>query len=355
MAVIIQAVKGGVNVGIFCSKGIEIVAISAAVPCENISKSANSVVFGSEVVDKFIKTTGIESRYITSEKQTASDLGFEAAVNILEKLNINRSEIGIIIYTSLSPDYRRPSTSCVLQMRLGLPKDCAALDIGHGCAGFVYGNQVMLSMMSTTDCRYGLLICGDTLSKLQDKTDHLSMMFGDAASAILYERNADEKSSIRTLLGADGSRYKAIFSPGGGFRYLDESPSFKMDGMEVFAFSTQEIPGYVLEFLSYTGTSADEYDCVVLHQANKSILRVLAKALAIPEEKVPISLDRYGNTSSASIPLTICDRYGSSPDTEKIKVLACGFGVGLAWGVTSFSIKTENIFSISKTGEYFEE
>ncbi len=337
----------------FSTFGSKIKMICTAVPEDFRDHQSNCAIFGEDIVRKFVKSTGINSRYIAAEGQTASDLGYSAAKSLIENGKINRSEIGILIYTTLSPDYRRPSTSCVLQMRLGLSVDCAVLDIGHGCAGFIYGHQAILSLMSSSECKYGLLICGDTLSRIQDESDHSSMMFGDASAAVLYERDADA-SPIHTMLKSDGSRYKTIFAPGGGFKYIHDNPGFYMDGMEVYKFSTTDVPDSITEYLKYTETTINDYDFVVLHQANKSIIRVISKVVEIPENRTLISLDRYGNTSSASIPLTLSDAFGGEK-TGMMRILACGFGVGLAWGVTSFVIDASDIMPVIRTSESFKD
>ena len=251
-------------------------------------------------------------------------------------------------------------------MRLKLPLECSALDVGHGCAGFVYGQQIVLSLMSQSDMKYGLLILGETASKLAGKHDHSSMIFGDAGAAILYERKTN--SVIHTVLRTDGSGYRAIILPAGGFRDLNPEREevvcsdgvsrtkydLYMDGMSVLTFSINRVPQTVREFYERAGTSLDDYDMFALHQANHFIMKQIMKRLYLPAEKVPVSLDRYGNTSSASIPLTICDALGSKSLGRK-KILASGFGVGLAWGVTELDVDAGSILPIIETDKYFSD
>ncbi len=334
----------------YTTDGIEIVGITSSVPANRITEYDDCDRYGEATVKKFVRSTGIHSRYVVCPNQTASDLGYDAAERLLNDLVIDRNKVGVLLYVTLSPDYRRPATSCVLQMRLGLSEDCAVMDIGHGCAGFVYGHQVMLSLLLQSDSEYGLLITGDTLSVLQNPDDHQSMMFGDAGSAILYRKNQGQK--IQTILKADGTGYRVIYASGGGFRDLNSPARFSMDGMKVFEFSTSKVLNSIIEYLDLTQTGVEDYDYIVLHQANISIIRILAKELGISEDKVGISLDRYGNTSGSSIPLTICDIIGEK-ELGSVNILVCGFGVGLAWGVTAFRVVCENVYPVRVTSNVF--
>ena len=352
----------------FDISGIEIVGIASAVPVQKIGKEENIQRFGHEDVEKFIKNTGIESIHRTTEFQTAGDLGYEAAKDLIEKLSVNKSEIGCLVFVTQSPDYRRPNTACVIQNRLELGKNCVCLDVNHGCAGFAYGHMVIESMMASSDMKYGLLITGETTGKIAGDYSHSAMMFGDAGAAVLYKKTDDKDTVHQMVLGADGKRFKAIILPAGGFR--DMNPDHEkyichdgvardkyeifMNGVAVFGFSIMDVNDVIKNFLSRTGTSIQDYDLCAFHQANYFILKQLAKRLSIPHEKLAVSLDRYGNTSNTSIPLTLCDRYGNE-DSGRKKILAAGFGIGLAWGVTAFSIDTRNIFPVIETDNYYHE
>ena len=351
---------------LFNVQGVKISGMASAVPSQCFTAESYIDRFGTETVEKFIKSTKIKSTHQTKINQTASDLGYVAADYLLKELKIDRNKIGILLFVTLSPDYRKPATSCVLQMRLGLSMDCACMDAGHGCAGFVYGNQLMLSMMSASDAEYGLLILGETTSKLIGEDDHSVMMFGDAGAAVLYEK--DESSNITTLLKSDGKRFKALSVPAGGFREMQASYekylcndnivrnkyNLHMDGMEVFIFSTNDVPIAIKEYLEKTQKNIQDYDCVAFHQANYQILNLLARKFKIDKNKMPICLDKYGNTSSVSIPLVLCDYYGEK-NIGWQNVFASGFGVGFAWGVTSFNLDSNKVFPVIETDEYFKE
>lgn len=350
----------------FHVSGIKIEGITAAVPAQSFTTESNKGRFDEKTVDKFIKSTGVISNHQTTEKQTASDLGYVAAKKLIHELGIDKERIGILVFVTQSNDYRKPATACVLQMRLGLPMTCACVDVGHGCAGFLYGHQIMESMMSASDSEYGLLVVAETTSKLASDEDHSSMLFGDAGAAILYGKASEESCS--TLLMADGNRFQTLVVPAGGFRdrfasdqkYLCEDGvrrskyDLHMKGMDVFVFSTNDVPAAIREYLEKTNTSIDEYDCFALHQANTQILNVLIRKFRVDPQKVPICIDRYGNTSSVSVPLALCDYYGNRNGSIQ-NVLASGFGVGLAWGVTSFHLDPQKVYPIIETDDYFQD
>ncbi len=350
----------------FKTNGVAISGISAAVPTTVINAETLTKNFDSVYIQKFIKSTGIMSCHQTKDNQTASDLGFAAAENLLAAKRIDRSDIGVLIFVTTSSDYRKPSTSCVLQKRGNYPVDCACMDIIHGCAGFMYGHQTMQAMMQASECRYGMLILGETTSKVINKQEGNAMMFGDAGAAVLYERKEGTKNL--TLLRTLGERFKSLIVPSGGFRDLNPKDPFftasdgvkhskynlYMDGMDVFNFATREVLDSIKEYMTKLGKGANDFDIFACHQANNYIIQRMAKKLEFPKEKVPVCLDRYGNTSSVSIPLLLCDSYGKTNGKTK-KVLASGFGIGLAWGVTSFNINTDIVLPIIETDDCYSE
>lgn len=351
----------------FKSKGTSIVGIATAVPKRRVLVDDYANIFGADVVEKFKQKTGIISMYRTVEHQTASDLGFAASDHLLKEFSIDRSQIGVLIFVSQSPDYRKPATACVLQYRLGLPTTCAAFDVGLGCSGFVYGNHLMRTMLADSDAKYGLLIVAETSSKqASDHDKTIAMMFGDAGSAILYANNTSE--TCCTLLKSDGQRYKSIIVPSGGFRdlhpeietFVDSDGSERskydsyMDGMGVFAFSITDVPNAMKEYLSLTGKTGEDFDYVFLHQANHMIIKQIARRFNISTEKVPLSLDRFGNTSGVTIPLTISNTLGDI-SSRTVNILVSGFGIGLSWGVSSFSINSNNVLPIIYTDTSFDE
>lgn len=351
----------------FHYNNIHIAGIASAVPSQRVSVDSFSESFGREMVNKFSKMTGVKEFRKTKEFQTASDLGYAAAENILTEKKIDRNEIDALVFIAHSVDYRRPATACVLHKRLALSKDCATFDIGLGCSATVYGLQVIGSMMANSDISKALLITGESLTKMVNPKDKsVAMLFGDGGSAVLLEKK--DNSEMDILLRTDGRGYDSIIAPAGGYRNMyaplkDEVWSdgnirnlynTYMNGTDVFSFTITEVPKAIRDFIEKTGIGIEEYDCFAFHQANQFISKQLAKKFKIPMEKMPLCLDRYGNTSAPAVTMALCDRYGDVCG-ETIKTMFCCFGVGLSWGVASATINTEDILPIIESDEIFLE
>ena len=352
---------------VFKSSGIGIAGVACAVPKNNVPVVSFTSVFGEEVTSKFTSGTGIKATYKALPEQTASDLAVAAAQELFSHIDVEKSEIGAMFLVTQSPDYRRPSSASIVQIRLGLPIDCSCMEINLGCSGFVYGLQTAMAMMSASDYKYGLLLMGETATKLVDPLDKsIVMMYGDAGAAILLERKEGAETS--SLLRSDGSRYKAIVLPAGGFR--DMNPGHErfmcsdgierslydifMDGTSVFSFSISDVPQAITDYLKITETTVADYNAFLFHQANQFIIKQLIRKMKLPKDQVPLSLDRYGNTGGISIPLTLCDAYGDKSG-EKLKALICGFGIGLSWGVANIEVDTDKIYPIVQTEDYYKE
>jgi len=348
---------------------IKISAVAAAVPKTVVDVDSFASSFGKEYVEKFKESTGIHQFRKTKEHQTASDLCFVSAEKILKEKQIEKSEIGALVFVAHSTDYRRPATACVLHKRLGLSKDCAAFDINLGCSAFVYGIQSVCSMMQSSDINRALVLVGESLTKMTNPKDQaVCMLFGDGGSAVLLEKK-EYVPDILGVLKTDGCGYQDIIAPAGGFRNMEASHeeflwkdgntrslyNTIMQGENVFSFTISAVPRTIKEFFAKTETSVDDYECFAFHQANKFITSMLAKKLKVDLSKFPICLDRFGNTSAPAIPLTICDRYGCDNESRKVKFLMCGFGVGLSWGVCSAEIDVADIYPVIETDDFFEE
>ena len=351
----------------FKSNGIGIAGMSCVVPKNHVTVDSFTPVFGEEITSKFTAGTGIKAMYKALPEQTASDLAVAAAENMFSHISVDKSEIGLMILVTQSPDYRRPSSASIVQKRLGLPIDCSCMEINLGCSGFVYGLQTAMSLMNSSDVKYALLLIAETASKLVDPHDQsIVMMYGDAGASILLERQNGAETT--TLLRSDGDRFKAIVLPAGGFRDMNPGHErFKcsdgierslydifMDGTSVFSFSITDVPQALKDYLEHTNTTVADYDAFIFHQANQFIIKQLIRKMKLPKDMVPLSLDRYGNTGGISIPLTLCDAFGNADDGKK-KVLMCGFGIGLSWGVTNAVIDTGTVFPIVETDDYYAE
>ena len=340
---------------------IRVAGIACAVPKNEVKTETYKPLFGDEEVEKFMEMTGVRASRRTLEHQTCSDLGFRAASELMAKKGVNAEDIGALIFSSHSPDYRRPSTAFVLQYRLGIPKEAVCYDISLGCSSLVVGMQTIASIMNTGDIKKALLFVGDTAGKSVYPEDRSSaMLFGEAGAVMLLEKTEDECDEINALVRSDGSGFRYMIIPGGGYRNLhaseetvmckDGNPRTLMNsfiqGTSVFTFTIFDVPRLIKDFWKQTGTTPEDYDCFAFHQANLYILKQIAKKTKIDFDRIPITLDRYGNTSGASAIVSLCDRYGNCDEHKTVKVMACGFGIGISLGATSFEISTDDILPI---------
>jgi len=345
--------------------GIRIAAIACAVPKKEVTAEFIYKRHGQTLTEKMKNTIGVNTVRQSIKKQISSDLGYVAAKKILHEKSINPKDIGILIFVTQSPDYSIPATSCILHKRLGLHDDCATVDINNGCAGFVYGTHVICSMLSCLNCEHALLINGDTATSKKTSKDYLkkrvSVPFGDGTTAVLFSKS---KSSdiIDITLRTNGNGYSSLINYDGLRRLTYSSEELNighknirfplMNGIEVFNFSITDVPMQIIEFINTQNKSINDYDCIILHQPNLYMIKQIVKKIGADIDKVPVSLYKYGNTSGASIPLTLVDKYGDINDGE-VNSLMCGFGVGLYWGTMSASIKLIDILPMIYSDDYF--
>jgi 3-oxoacyl-[acyl-carrier-protein] synthase-3 len=291
--------------------------------------------------ERLVRNIGIETRRICSEWQYFSDLAFTAAERLLAELKWERDEIDALIVVTQSPDYLIPSTAIILQDRLQLKQTTIAFDINLGCSAYAFGMHVLGSMIASGGIKKGLLLVGDKAGSVIDP------LFSDAgsATALEYDRGA---APMYFDLNSDGSGYKAIMLPVGGHRepyglqhmvpFKDEdgvwrsSSSLVLDGPAVLSFSTQQVPPAVRNLLEYAQCPIEDIDYFLFHQANRMINETIRKKLGLPPEKVPSTLHDFGNTSGASIPVTMTARIHEVLQGKKKKLLMSGFGIGLSWG-----------------------
>ena len=353
----------------FSFNNIRIVGIASAVPTKVVKSTDFIDKFGEEAVQKFVNMTGVKEHRESFDHQTASDFGYVAAEKLLTEKNIDRETIGVLMFGAHSTDYRRPATAGVLHKRLGLNKNCAAFDVGLGCSAFIYCTQVAASMLECSDAKRALIIVGETMTKMiypEDKS--AAMLFGDGGAAVLLEKT-EEENVIAGKVCTDGTGYRAIIAPAGGFRNLEDSHepmvwadgstrtlyNTNMNGTDVFSFTVTKVPKTIKEFFKETNQNVEEFDCLAFHQANQFIHQQLVKKLKVDIDKMPLCLDRYGNTSAPAIPLLLSDVYGTDTESKELNVLMCGFGVGLSWGVMSAKINTDDILPVIETDDYFAE
>lgn len=341
-------------------EGVKVTGLACAVPKDKEDIRGFYEIFGEESVERFIETAGVRERRRVGEKQTNSDLCYVAAERLIAHKGYEKDSFDGIVLVTQSPDYASPATAHILHKRLGLSKDCMAFDINLGCSGFVYGLSVIAAMIKANALERVLFCCGEGHTDLSSEKDRsTSMLFGDAGSAMIVEAGDD---TIHTLLKADGEGYQAILTPGINARvrvdldHVDlDAIKLNMDGGAVFEFSLTQVPRSFKEFFKAFGGTIDDFDYCVFHQANLFMLKHLGKKIKLPPEKMPISMDRYGNTSSVSIPLTIADLCQREQVKEQIHFITSGFGVGLSWGVADLTMDSEDILPIIETDDYFKE
>jgi 3-oxoacyl-[acyl-carrier-protein] synthase III len=257
-----------------------------------------------------------------------------AALDVLNTSGIDKKEIEVIVFVTQYPDQLIPADVHTLKYKLGLPGECIAYQINEGCAGYIYGLHLMQSLLNGKTNKYGLLLCGDTPSKVASHDHSLLPLFGDAGTATLCK---EEQKKLNFLLGSDGSGAKDLCLRDGFKHGFEMMPKLCMDGINVFMFGISRVPKYLNDFMNQTSTSEADYDYLVLHQANKMMNDRIARKINFGEEKVLYCLNEYGNTSSASIPLTICYKLNTVRE-KSMNLLCCGFGAGLAWGVCDIVI-----------------
>ncbi len=339
----------------FCTfSHVRLAAVNACVPSNEVSIMDELEYYGGnrKKVERLRRAIGLNTRRICPEGVTASDLCFQAASELLDSNGIRRDEIDALLFLSQSPDYQMPATACILQDRLGLSKECAALDLSQGCSGYVYGLWMAASLLSSSACKKVLLLVGDAFPPRNLANRVVSPIFGDCgtASLLLHDPSAAEMSFS---LGTDGSGHELIIVPAGRARrplslererdaelYEDmldpEGNPWRMlqpymNGRKIFDFSLQVVSAHLKYFMASAKVSPEQVDHLFLHQANGQIIESVTDKAGFPSSKIwSETFSRYGNLACASIPASICDRLGGSRQ-EHGQMLLCGFGVGLSW------------------------
>src|SRR5918995_1232659 len=297
-------------------------------------------VFTNKDLEQFVDTsdewiverTGIRERRFAADEEALTDIARPAAVTALEDAKTRPDEIDLLICATVTPDMMFPTSAAILADELGMP-DAAAYDLLAGCTGFVYAIAQAYGMLAGGLARKALVVGGDVLSKILDWEDRSTLvLFGDGAGAVVLER-VDEGGFLGFELGADGGGGEHLWLPGSGSRRFEDADRLvKMNGREVFKFATRVLVSSAEAVLNECGRSVDEVDVYVPHQANKRIIDHAARKLGIPEEKVVVNVDRFGNTSSGSIPLALADAAADGRLREGELVLMTGMGAGLTWG-----------------------
>ena len=347
----------------FAIAGVRLAGIAAAVPAERTEVLPTTSAIASDFA-KVIASTGVKARHIAPANMCTSDLCAEAAMRLLDKLSWKRNSIDLLIFVTQTPDYVLPATACSLHGRLSLAKTCAAFDINLGCSGYVYGLSVAAAHLQSGAARRVLPLVGDTISKVVFPGDRsVAYLFGDAGTATALETSA-EAPPMHFITGSDGSGVGFLQIPAGMFRapasektklaHLREGGNVRsdehlyMNGAEIFNFTIREVPGMINATLVAARWQVEQVDGFVFHQANRYMLDYLAKRMKLPADKVVLGLESYGNTSSASIPLAICDKLKDRLAKAPARLILAGFGVGFSWASVALEADCPHIEAVIK-------
>lgn len=330
---------------LFSIENVRIAGVVSAVPTQIVNNLDNNLFSTREEAEKFISITGVAEKRHADVDTCTSDLCIKATNHLLNKLNWSKDEIEVLVMVTQTPDFPVPNTSIIVQDKLGLPKSTICFDVPLGCSGYVYGLSILSQFLQNGNLKKGLLLVGDTLSKQCSPLDKATYpLFGDAGSATALEYSVGEKMDFS--LWSDGSGHGDIIVPEGGYRVplSEESLVLKkdndgnkrsgintyMNGTNVFSFGIGTVTQELKQFIEHFNIDKEQVKYFYFHQANRFMNDMIRKKIKLTPEQVPYSLDKFGNTSSATIPLTMTSQSSNLEDTE---VIMCGFGVGLSIGI----------------------
>ena len=293
--------------------------------------------------DEWITTrTGMKRRHVAAAQQATSDLAIVAARKALAKTSLTPADIDCYIVATVTPDYIFPATSCIVASKLGA-QDKAAFDIEIACSGFIYGLTVAASLIRSGVYKRIMLIGAETLTKIVNRNDRATaILFGDGAGAVIIEASADD-SFLSSELGSDGSKPELLRVPAGGTRHPLTPAAYEaaeqyihMEGREVFKFAVTKMISATDVALRKANLDKSDLDWLIPHQANKRIIDAAAKYLDMPEDKVIVNIQEYGNTSAASIPIALSEAVESGKIKDGDVIVFVGFGGGLSWGAVTW-------------------
>ena len=323
--------------------------IAYYLPEQLLTNSDLTALFPDWSEEKIYQKTGIRQRHIARQDDTALDLGEKAALNLFNQYGIKATDIDFILFCTQSPDYKLPTSACILQTRLGIPMSAGALDFNLGCSGFVYGLSLAKGLILSQAARKVLLVTAETYSKYLAPNDRsVRTIFGDGAAAVLVDQ-ATAPMIGDFSFGTDGRGFDKLILKYGGARYPDLQPdienpekergdgeekSLYMDGVEIFNFTLDIVPRTIEDVLEKNKLTLSEIDLFVFHQANAYMLKNIRNFNSLPKEKFIIDLEDTGNTVSSTIPIALMRAYEKEMLKSGMKIMVMGFGVGLSWGAT---------------------
>ena len=324
----------------FKFNNVKIFSVLSVVP-KNIFKLKKQE--ETENIKRIKKVIGVKSSYKIDKDKKISDLYIYSAEKILKQNKINKKKLKVIICVTQTPDYTMPSTSNIIHEKLGLNQECIAFDVNQGCSGYVYGLFVISSILTNIRDGYGILLSGDTISKTIPNNDlGNKLLFGDGVSATLLQNKKKNQSCF--IIGSAGFGSKMLMIEGSGFNKSLKRPKFFMDGKEVFSFALRNVPKLINNLKKKFKIKDDYVSYYIFHQANKMMLDKIFEILKIPKTKRLYSIEKFGNTSSASIPITLC--YSKHKNIKKC--IIAGFGAGFSYGAAYLDFKNTIITKIYK-------
>lgn len=343
-------------------KHVAIRGVTGTVPNHAV-KTADFDIFSQDEADLFDNTVGIKNRYIGPDELCTSDLCFDAAQRLLSTLGWGKESIDVLVFGSVTGDYKTPPTSGILQHRLGLPTTTFVLDIPMGCCGSMYAINIAGHLLSTGSAKRALLLVGDTALRMGSMKDKSRVpLFGDSgtAMALEYDSNAED---IIIEFNTLGSGYEALMTPHGGFRHPITDASFVeedfgngivrapkdtlINGMDVFSFAITKPPISIKKMMENEHLTIDAVDYFLIHQANKLIVDRIVKKLKLPLEKVPYDLQEFGNLGGASIPMLMTYNLADEMQKRPLTLLCSSFGLGLTWGTMLLKTQPMCVLSVN--------
>jgi len=338
------------------AKGVRMVGLSAAVP-QNKEDNQELNSLSKRSKKEIIEQVGIRFRHVAPDSITASDLCEAAAEKLLTELNWEAKDVGLLVFVSQTPDHLVPGSATQLQSRLGLFQSSMVIDVNQGCAGYVYGMSIVSGLMKAYGIAKALLLVGDTITKMVSRTDNsIWPIFSDAGSATAFE--LDEKASDMSFkLGSKGENFKAIHISDGGFRspvtpdsliaenvaegIIRQKNQLSMNGQAVFTFGLSTVAKSISEMLAEQKRTANSFDYLVLHQANQLLNNSIVRKAGFKPGQAPSSLHDFGNTSCATVPVTLVSQLREQLQSKCVSLLLSGFGVGLSWA--NVTLETDGI------------
>ena len=343
-------------------EGVGIRAMSACVPRQVVSNKDLGYLIAEEEIEKTIENIGVVERRVVDDDVCASDLCYKAAEKLLEDNSIDPASIDVLLFMSQTSDYRIPATAPLLQHRLGLSTDTLCMDLSLGCSGYIFALSAAFAYASMKGVHRVLLLDGETFSKIVNRRDKVDWpLYGDGATATLVEKGDFAPSTF--ILKSDGSGRDAVIirdgmrnkiTPESCIEREEEDGNIRnglevfMDGMTVFNFAMKRVPKSIKEILEESGCTFEDVDWLVFHQANKFMTDFFTRKLKFDPAKVPYCIQKYGNTSSTSVPLTIVSELHDKL-RDGHRVIMSGFGAGLSWATANIVF---NKCTISPVIEY---